>query len=84
MTDALIRCSEGCGETLTFQRLREGRRRPRGVMCERCAARRLTTDGAKIVGLKGDDARAFVEKAVAWIMDDTPPAPNPRKQEAER
>lgn len=71
MSDAVIRCGNGCGAMLTFQRLREGQRTKSGVWCERCVSERVMTDCAKSIGLRGEEAQAFIAKGVTWCMRDS-------------
>lgn len=71
MTEALIRCGNGCGSMLTFQRLREGRRTKSGVWCERCVAEKHMERYARWLGKEGPERQVFVAEGVNWIMRDS-------------
>lgn len=68
MTDSLIRCGNGCGRMLTWERLTEGLRTSRGIDCEHCVAEKVMHECADAIGLLNGKREAFVNNGVAWIV----------------
>lgn len=73
MTDALIRCGAGCGRALTFARMQEGRRGPRGILCETCAGEKLIRECVSDLGYKGEEAEAVTAGLLARLTPEQNP-----------
>jgi hypothetical protein len=61
--DGTIRCGDGCGRVLTFDRLISGRRGPNGIRCDYCVGVRIIEDCIETFGFDETDAQKFRDRA---------------------